>query len=357
MPLCLGHTLTTKDALVAVTFSFAVASVSYAVIEQPFRRNQRLVTQPRRGLLLGAGLIGASVISAVLVMVLVVIPTGSGVSTTATTSAARNVLAATSLRLLPANLSPPLASAHEDYTPNCYDTAYELSPLPQNTCVLGDVKSKKTVVLFGDSHANMWRAPIAAIAAQRGWKLVTYVHLGAAFVDSTDLDIVGPTGDYAASWNKIVFRRLSILRPALVIMTGYTTDYLGPRTMAEMLTKLKKDGSQVIWIEDTPFLGFDVPDCLAAHVTNIQKCSVSLKSGLTLPKTRSALNQTAARDGAFIVDPLSWFCTSTLCPPVIANTVVYADQDHVTRTYALKLTPELSAALAPAMPNLRHRRN
>jgi len=353
LPLYLGHTATSGETLIAVAFSLVLASVSYSVVEQPFRRNQQLVTQPKRGLLVGAGLIGISVLSAVLVMTLVVVPTGTGATTTPTISVTSNVLAATRLQSLPANLSPPLDALNPASLNACAVGSYASSPLPQDTCVLGDAKAKHTVVLFGDSHASMWRASIATIAARRGWKLITYVHFGKAFVDATDRRLAGPTSAPAAAWNAIVFRRLSVLRPSLVIMTEVTNDFFGATTMTDMIAKLKRDGSQVVWIEDTPYPGINIPDCLSVHGTDIQRCSVSKVAALTLPGWRRTLDNAAARSGAFLVDPLSWFCTARVCPPVIANSVVYLDQDHITQAYALKLTPALSAALATAMPDYR----
>ena len=115
-------------------------------------------------------------------------------------------------------------------------------------------------------------------------------------------------------------------------MTDYTNGYFGATTMTEMIARLKKDGSQVVWIEDTPYPGFNIPDCLSAHTTDIQMCSVSLAAGLSLPTFRDSLAQAASRSAAILVDPVPWFCTAQECPPVIANTVVYADQDHVTKT-------------------------
>ena len=38
---------------------------------------------------------------------------------------------------------------------------------------------------------------------------------------------------------------------------------------------------------------------------------------------------------------------------MIANSVVYLDEDHITQAYALKLTPVLSDALETAMPDYR----
>ena len=50
------------------------------------------------------------------------------------------------------------------------------------------------------------------------------------------------------------------------------------------------------------------------------------------------------------MDTAPWLCTVTVCPPVIAGTVAYFDNSHISNAYALKLTDELSAALKPPMP-------
>jgi hypothetical protein len=56
--------------------------------------------------------------------------------------------------------------------------------------------------------------------------------------------------------------------------------------------------------------------------------------------------------GASYVDPIPWFCTTTVCPVVIAGLDVYRDQTHVSGDYSMWLRNVLGIALGmlPATP-------
>lgn len=358
LPAFLGHTATTGEIVLGIVASFVLASVSYAVVEQPFRKNENLTRYPRRGLLLGAGLIGVSVLSAVMIMTVVVIPAATGTRASQTDSVTRNVALASQLRLLPSNLSPPLAAV-PDSSPSTCLAASRVDSLV--TCTLGDVRATRTVALFGDSHAWQWTRPLAAIAARRGWKLVTYTK-GACPIDVNDFTKIsnfynfptytGNFGLYCEHWLSAAFARLSKLRPDLVIMSSLTYPFVTPKALSQTIARVKADGSKVVWLEDTPLPGgITVPTCLSEHPTDIRDCSFSTAYGLRYPKLRDALLQSAARAGAEVVDTVPWLCTATVCPPVISGTVAYFDNSHLSDAYALKLTDELAAALATAMPN------
>ena len=129
---------------------------------------------------------------------------------------------------------------------------------------------------------------------------------------------------------------------------------LGPTSFAADMTKtigkLKADGSKVVYIEDIPAPGFNVPDCLGENPSDVQKCSYRLTQGLIDPGIRTAVNQAAGGDGALLVDPIPWLCTATVCPAIIGNTVAYLDTNHVTKTFTVSVTPELSTALSAVMP-------
>ena len=116
--------------------------------------------------------------------------------------------------------------------------------------------------------------------------------------------------------------------------------------MTKTIARLKGDGSKVVYIEDIPAPGFNVPDCLGANPSNVQECSYGLTQGLVDPGTRTAVNQAAARAGALIIDPIPWLCTTKVCPPIIGNSVAYLDTNHVTKTFTLSVTPEFSTALS-----------
>jgi peptidoglycan/LPS O-acetylase OafA/YrhL len=357
LPYAVGHRATTGLVILALIVSFAIASASYEIVERPFRQNKNLVTYPHRGLLLGAALVGISLVTAVLVMNFVVLPTGSGPPEAVTRSAGRNVVLATHLRVLPSDLSPPLAEAANDYPPvSCLGGSSVGSIFPQATCVFGDTAASRTVVLFGDSHAWQWIPALSAIASERGWKLVIYTKEACSAEDVTNPSVSDAESSNCGQWRNAVFARLASLRPALVVMSSWVLDSgsSGPEMFAANMTttiaKLKADGSKVVYIEDTPTPGFSVLDCLSTNTSDVQQCSYSLTTGLTDPATRTAVNQAAAQDAALVIDPIPWLCTTAVCPPIIENTVVYFDKTHLSRSFTLTLVPELAAALSSVMP-------
>ena len=96
-----------------------------------------------------------------------------------------------------------------------------------------------------------------------------------------------------------------------------------------------------------PTSQFSGPNCLAAHLSNIQACSSSrlLTLGLTTqPMERAA----AAQTGAYYLDVNPWFC-SALCTVVIGNMNVYVSDGHVSATYATYLSGALQGELQPIM--------
>jgi hypothetical protein len=224
------------------------------------------------------------------------------------------------------------------------------------------VRGTRTVAIFGDSHAWQWIPPLAALAAERGWKLVTYAK-GACPIDADNFTTLsnfynfptytGNFGLYCEHWLNAAFARLAKVRPALVIMSSLTYPFVTPKALSVTFAKLRADGSKLVWLEDTPLPGGPVPACLSTHSTDIQRCSFSRVNGLRYPKLRDALAQSAARSGAEVVDTAPWLCTVTVCPPVIAGTVAYFDNSHISNAYALKLTDELSTVLATAMPTAK----
>ena len=358
LPLVIGHHASTGVVVVALAISFAVASLSYEVVERPFRRNKDLVTYPRRALLLGVTLVAISLVTAFVVTRLDVAPTGSGPPATINQSSNPDVAAATHLQVLPSNLNPPLSGVGEDFPGPlvCLGGITQASVPPQSTCTQGDTTVKRTAVLFGDSHVAMWAAPLAAIAAQRGWRLVIYTKENCSAEDVTNPNVLQESISHCAEWRDAVFARLAVLRPAIVIMSSSVLDSgsLGPTSFAADMTKtiekLKADGSKAVYIEDIPAPGFNVPDCLGDNPNNVQECSYRLTEGLVDPGTRTAVNQAAAGDGALLIDPIPWLCTTKVCPPIIGNTVAYLDTNHVTKTFTVSVTPELSTALSVVMP-------
>ena len=78
-------------------------------------------------------------------------------------------------------------------------------------CRFGDVKSKKKVVLFGDSHAMQWGPGLIQLAKKRDWQVIalTRASCPAALVH---IDY------YCDTWRRNSLRRIRLMRPGLIVV-------------------------------------------------------------------------------------------------------------------------------------------
>jgi hypothetical protein len=74
----------------------------------------------------------------------------------------------------------------------------------------------------------------------------------------------------------------------------------------------------------------------------------------------SALNEgvfQAEKDAAsglshvHILDLTDLFCDGAVCPPIKDGMIVYSDDNHISEAFSLTLAPQLSARLAPLVPD------
>jgi peptidoglycan/LPS O-acetylase OafA/YrhL len=235
----------------------------------------------------------------------------------------------------------------------------ESSAVPKE-CVYGDTSHPVlTVALVGDSMAGDWFTPLARIAADRHWELVTELHavcpLSSAMLITPDTG-----GPYTSchSWGAAVLRDLiTKIRPGVVI----TSDYPGLATvrhpaggaaaqqdigagMAAYWKQLESRHISVVAIKESPDMGLNVPDCLSKNPSSPAKCAVPAARALprNLP-TVYAARAAAGRVPLINMNPL--ICGPVSCAPVIGNVLVYQDSHHLTSTYALTTAPYLEARL------------
>ena len=367
-----GHPLGTGQKLVALGTSLALAALTYLLVENPVRTRPLLVRRPELGLGLGAGLVAAASGLALLVTVVDTVP-GTGVgapprpldtagarpTAVGITSQPRFVGVGTSpltplitqsasLRELPAGLRPSLEDASDDLGANECRTPIRSSVPPQ--CVAGDPHGTSTVVLFGDSHANQWFNALDTIAKREHWRLVPYTKGGCPppYYPDFYLDELKRVYTECYAWRDAVFARIAALRPSLVVIGSEArveAIKAGPGATTSLVRGLRQNGAKVVFMEDTPFPGFEVPDCLAQHPSSIDSCMVTIEKSKITEEQRNVENAGALAGGATLVDPLPWLCVRDLCPPVIGDTVVYADGSHLTGTYSTLLAPFLAPAL------------
>ncbi len=348
--------------------AFVAAMVTYALVENPARHLPALRERPWRGIAAGAAL---SVLSAGLCLLITVVATqaqgGSTYRARSITASSFDVrelpqVVADSVNApaVPSNLTPKLAKASSDkpqlYRDGC---SGDLTDAEVKTpCTYGDPTSATTVVLFGDSHAGHWFPALERVAQERRWKLVVVSKSACHAADVLIyLDTLKRNFTECRTWRDAAFRRIRALKPAMVVMASTAQGGVLPGVPdAEQDTAwtdawmrsvdaVRTSGAQVYYVNDTPWHGTIVPECLSAHLDDPQACARPRAAALLAPARRQSVMQAARARGATIVDPVPWLCTATACPVVIGNVLVYKDRHHLTTVYSRLLAPLLSAAL------------
>jgi hypothetical protein len=120
---------------------------------------------------------------------------------------------------------------------------------------------------------------------------------------------------------------------------------------AIVVVAVVRSAQKVVLLGDTPSpaVGGSVPDCLSINSDDVQRCAIPRSESALSSAARQIEIAGAKKAGATVIDPTPWFCTATECPAVIANTIVYEDNSHITATYGRSLAPELGRALSNAL--------
>jgi hypothetical protein len=272
------------------------------------------------------------------------------------------VAAATSTKALPQNVTPPLSAAQEDE--GSYIASEKgCNPAPNQTtlpaCIYGDPSGKKTIVLFGDSHAAMWLGAFDDMAKAMHWKLVLLFKAACPAIDSTIWNYSTSSPFLSCTqFHSNMVKRINQMDPAVVAITNwwngdgiakdkdFTVSQWGTALTA-MVNSIKSPGTQKVLLGDIPYLAQSAPSCLAAHSSNIQACSTPATTAV-LSTHESELAAVAKSTGALYVPVTQWFCSKS-CTAVVANNVVYGDGAHITSVYAEYLWGALMTALQPVL--------
>lgn len=232
--------------------------------------------------------------------------------------------------------------------------------LSLNACVFGDTTSTQTIVLLGDSHAQMWLSAVVPAAEALHYRVVLLFLGGCPAASVTVWNAVPlagfPAGPYWACnrFRSAAIKAIDHFHPALVLLSNrtamvesgsgtYFTDAQWKHGVKTTIDALKRPKTKVVVIGDIVYFNEPMPQCLAAHPTAVQECAS------TNPNPSSHGHQAAERleaksQRAGFINPLSWIC-STTCSPVIGSFLAYLNSAHLDATYVAFLTNVMQAAL------------
>lgn len=216
------------------------------------------------------------------------------------------------------------------------------------TCVYGFPASKKTVILWGDSHAMQFTPPLIELARQRGWRLVTMFRGDCL---TADVQFTEPCD----AWRANALRRIREEKPQLIITStdtgsGYALWQDGERLdrrasepllhagYAKTLRQLERATGDrpggVVVLRDLPRATFRPPDCLLENPEDFAACDFR-----GTRKNPPGFDFTAANQvkGVKLVDISESVCPGGTCNAARDGMVIYRDATHISATYAATL--------------------
>ncbi len=365
-PSIVGQALAWPANLVAAGVAFFLAVLTNVLLEQTAARSR---LRPGRWFVVGGAL---SAIAALVAGAIVLFPSGiSGrgapaaaldLATTDTDQLSVLLGAAYANPSVPSNLAPALAEAVDDVPPTTAagcNVGFLTTTEPP--CVYGDPDGGRTVVLFGDSHAEQWFGALNRLATERGWRLVSWTKAACPLADALlfSSQLHRPFTECPA-WRANTLAAIARMHPDLVIASGSDglpgAGYSNTQWTADTATTLASltiAAARVVYLADVPAPTTDVPVCLAADPAAPQRCQFSRASqtqGLSaanqFPGRHAAAVAAATRLDIPVIDPTPWLCTDTGCPVVLADTLLYRDATHITQKYSVALAPLLGRTLA-----------
>ena len=351
-----GHDLSTVVRLGLLVGAFGLSILSYALYENPIRQMR---WRPQTGALLWPA--SAAVILAVAVPILVSL----NARATAISNAAAAVrpaelvresnAARSSWKPLPAvldavNAAKRGAALPWPLTPAVTDLRNDLFAFPSGCsarqgettskiCRLGPTNATKTLVVFGDSHAEMWMPPVLRMAKRDAWSVVPFVKVGC--VPSSWTHKSWPCG----IWYRWAINRAAALHPQATLVVGSWAGSQTPAAAVKGVTGLIRDArsfsASTIVVGDSPHQHRNPVDCLLAVGANMRTCSS--KATLAELQTDAAVAAAAAKAHVGFMNVTGWFCArassvAVLCPMVVNRTIGWIDQGHISSTYGLELS-------------------
>jgi peptidoglycan/LPS O-acetylase OafA/YrhL len=373
-----GATLPLPARLGLMGLAFVLAAASQRWVEEPIRRGRVVGTRPIRNLAMAAGLSAVVAASSFGVAAVSAATLGSSSPNPVADTVALNqiigraeVVSNNGAALgdlpvavdgpVPAAVDPPFSDVQklpDPYADGCQVTDSVVDP---RSCIYGDVHGVHVLVLFGDSHADNWWPPLELLARQSGWQLVTYLKSGCSPADLYQ-PRSGADRIYTecVAWRETALAQIASLHPDLVVVSGRTRTALvqsdnTPISDAEAagvwqdgltrtLQRLSTSADRVVMLGDTPNSQLWVPICLSGHRDSILACATPVTTAVS-SSWRAATAAAASAAGVSFLDPTVWVCPSSPCPPVVANFVIFRDNQHMTAVFASALAGRLASAL------------
>ncbi len=189
----------------------------------------------------------------------------------------------------------------------------------------------KTVLVVGNSHSQQWLAAMAVLAEEHHWRLYSLLYGGCPFTTED------PESEPACNqFNSDVVNHIREHTPDALFMVGTAAVPSWPdETLTygfeDLIPQVTELGIHVVAVRDNPRFNYSLRDCTLAKGVDSPDCRPLKADVLAEPSPFDAV--TGKFENLSLLDLTDLICPELYCPPVIGNTFVYLDDNHLTKTY------------------------
>ena len=215
-------------------------------------------------------------------------------------------------------------------------------------CRIGDVASRRLIVLVGDSHAMMWLPALLELARHDHWAVTPLLRLGCTPGKWTTSLGREPCHD----WYRWALRQAARLRPDVTLLGGSIDDRPTATTRAAVAGIVAAAHGlaargRVAVIGDPEALDRDPVDCLLRRGASMATCTTrwgpeALAGYDDVARHVSALGVGFIRTRGFV-------CFERSCPTVIGHTIAWADSNHLSAAYSGQVAGAFRTAFLQAL--------
>lgn len=334
--------LSTGGRLLCLLGTIALSCLSYRFVENPVRLNGWLSATSVRSLGLAALLTA----------------TGVTLALGAARLASLNIDAGQKLVI---DSAARFSSARQ-IDAECVQSLEQTKPY---ACSLGAARPQKTIVLFGDSHADHWSTPLKQIAEANNWRVVTFLKSSCSVAAVPTWNVRLMRGYWECDrWRKLAMKEIARLQPDTVIVSQFSYSYVendvngGPEHLVDRkdwaaglktsLTALRDAGADVVLLRDVPVHKSYLDRCVARSLwqgRSPEVCDTPRDEAIDERVSEIEKAAVAALSGVRYVDLTSLFCNDVTCPAVIDGRLTFRDRHHIATPYAATLAGSLQRAV------------
>jgi peptidoglycan/LPS O-acetylase OafA/YrhL len=237
----------------------------------------------------------------------------------------------------------------------CFRNEASIKQAPEQFCQFGADNQQPSVLLWGDSHANMYLSALsqaAKISGKTGY-IATQTGCRATLANQAN-DLTGSAGLACTAFNNEVNAFVANhpnIRTVIIARMWGGGDSLN-RTI-QLINHLIEQGKNVIVVGPVPFLAFSVPEHWIYQQINAGQAIDTLTDAIANQQHLFAIQKLAQQQlfaplasGRVIwIAPLQKFCQTNNCLLVDKGVSYFKDVTHLSEAGAMLFTEDFTAAL------------